>query len=132
VWCRSGCRESELLDAVSDLIAIDAKQLRRLRLVAASAFERLCQELSFYVLEVDALRRKLKLQGRHGSRQRREVMPLEPFALHQQHCTLDGVAQFANVPGPRAVLQHLRRGWRHAAYALAELAIGTISSGTSP
>src|SRR4030095_11504135 len=47
---------AKLFEAVADLVAIDAEQLRRPALVSSGAFERLRQQLPFDVLEVDALR----------------------------------------------------------------------------
>jgi len=46
--------QAELLDPVADLVAVDAEELGRLRLVAAGAVERLGQQLTLDVIEVDA------------------------------------------------------------------------------
>ena len=51
-------REPELLDAIAHLVAIDPEQLPGVRLIAASALERLNQQLPLDLLEVDALRRQ--------------------------------------------------------------------------
>ena len=54
--------QAELLDAVPHLVAVDAQQLRRLRLVAAGALERLHQELPLDLVEVHALGRQPELR----------------------------------------------------------------------
>ena len=57
----SGGLESELLDPVSDLIAIDMQQLRGLGLIATSTLECLCEKLPLDFLETDPVRWELKL-----------------------------------------------------------------------
>ena len=49
----------ELLDPVADLIAVQAEQRGRARLVPAAALERLDDERPLELLEVDAVRRQL-------------------------------------------------------------------------
>ena len=55
-------REAELLDAVADLIAIDAEQLRRMRLIAAGPFEGLDEELPLDLFELDAFGRQRRIR----------------------------------------------------------------------
>ena len=53
-----GFVQLELLDAIADLIAIQAEQRRRLGLVPAAALERLHDQRSLERLEIDALGRQ--------------------------------------------------------------------------
>src|SRR6267142_6783662 len=85
-------REAELLDAVPDLIAVDAEELPRLRLIAARPLERLHEQLTFDLVEADALGGQLELGRRDRARQRGELAGLQPFMLDEQHRALDGVA----------------------------------------
>ena len=48
----------ELLDAVANLVAVQAEQCRRARLVPAGALERLHDERPFELLEIDARMRE--------------------------------------------------------------------------
>src|SRR5687767_12609852 len=84
--------EAELVEPVTDLIAVDAEQLRRLCLIAAGALQGLRQQLPLDVLEIDAFGRQAELRRGDGAGQRREVIRLEPLLVDQQHCPLDGVA----------------------------------------
>ena len=52
---------AEFLDAVADLVAVQAEQRAGPRLVAAAAPERLDDQASLELLEVDARRRQLEL-----------------------------------------------------------------------
>ena len=60
--------QAKLLEAVADLIAVDAEQLGRPALVSSGAFERLRQQLAFDLFEVDALRWQSKLCRLNGPR----------------------------------------------------------------
>ena len=51
--------ELELLDAIADLIAVQAEQRRGPRLVPAAALERLHDQRALELLEIDAVRRQL-------------------------------------------------------------------------
>ena len=52
--------EAELLDAVPHLVAIDAEELSRLRLIPAGSLERLHEQLTLDLVEADALGRQLE------------------------------------------------------------------------
>src|SRR4249919_2903809 len=92
--------EAELLDAVPHLVAIDAEELPRLRLIPAGSLERLDKQLPFDLVEADALGRQFEFGGRDRSCQRREVTWLEPLVLDEQHRPLDRVAHLADVARP--------------------------------
>ena len=70
-----GFSQLELLDAVADLIAVEAEQRRRLGLVPAAALQRLHDQRSLERLEVDALGRQAhrRRQLAVARRQHREV-----------------------------------------------------------
>src|SRR5665213_1683126 len=55
--------ELELLDAVPDLVAIQAEERRRAGLVPAAPFERLHDERPLQLLDVDARRREFHAVG---------------------------------------------------------------------
>ena len=97
-----GLGEAELLDAVADLIAVQAEQRRRPRLVAAAALERLDDQAALELLEIDALGRQ---RDRRAPPCAWPPAPGSPVgsshvALGEQHGALDGVAQLADVARP--------------------------------
>src|SRR5262245_18243958 len=118
--------QAELLDAVSNLVAVDAEELRRLALVASGTLDGLGQPLTLDVLEVDALCRQTELRGFNASSERREIRRFEPVAIDQQHRPLDRVAQLADVAGPLVLLERRRGSFRESAHMLPEFAIETI------
>src|SRR5688500_14463459 len=63
VWSMVGFLKAELLDAVADLIAVDAEQLARVRLVAIGAGKSLQQQLLLDFFELNALRRQFEQRG---------------------------------------------------------------------
>src|SRR5215207_2588487 len=58
-----GFLEVKLLDPITDLVAVQAEQPRRAGLVPAGALERLDDQRSFELFEVDARRRQLDAVG---------------------------------------------------------------------
>src|SRR6185369_10078835 len=74
--------ELELLDAVADLVAVQAEHAGGLGLVPSAPFERLDHQRAFELLEIDARRRQVDLfgQARGGGRSHREVRKRQPVA----------------------------------------------------
>src|SRR4026209_2487529 len=64
LWCES---EVELLDSISNLIAVQSEQRRRARLVAPRPPQRLDDEVAFQLFEVDASGRQLEAVAGRGS-----------------------------------------------------------------
>ena len=116
--------ELELLDTVADLIAIDAQQGCRARLVPTAALERLHHKRPFELLEIDAMRGQLHpLADAKPRTGERKVRVGQLVALGKQHGALDGVAQLTDVTRPAVRLQPLHRIWRDAPHPLAELVV---------
>src|SRR5688572_13997440 len=69
-----GRRQPELLDPIAHLIAVDAEQASRVRLVPIGAIQRLQKEIPFDLLEIETLGRQLERGGGRAARQRREVL----------------------------------------------------------
>src|SRR5688572_14238938 len=123
-----GAFELELLDSIPNLIAIEPEHRGGPGLDPAAALERLDDQRTFELLEVDPLRRKLNPFGQFGRRAsgQREVPVRQLVALGEQHRPLDRVSQLADVARPGVGLQALHRLRRYAADALAELRVVAV------
>src|SRR5262245_6615601 len=116
--------ETEFLDAIPHLVAIDAQKLPCMCLVALRALERLDQQLPLDLFEIDATSRQLKLlRAACSPHQAREVARFEPVTIHEQHGALDRVAKLADIPRPSVALQLEHRLRPRSAYALPELTV---------
>jgi len=74
--------EVELLDSVADLVAVQAEQRRRARLVPAGPLERLDDQRAFELFEIDARRRQFDavVEARRAGAAEREVAGGEGLA----------------------------------------------------
>src|SRR5688500_12176331 len=116
--------EPELLDAVPNLIAVEAEQGGGLRLVPSRTFESLNDQTAFEGFELDALCGKLEICAGSDCRgQRREVLGLEPLRIRKQHRALDDIAQLAHVARPAVALECGVGRRTGALHALAELGV---------
>src|SRR5262245_46340573 len=90
-----GFFELELLDAITDLIAIETEERGGLRLIPAAALQRLDDQGAFELLEIDAVRRQA---DRHAEfvptlLDDRKMVQRQLVALGEQHGALDAVSQ---------------------------------------
>src|SRR5688572_21955277 len=118
--------ESELLDAVADLVSVDAEELSGLGLISIGPFESLHEELPLDLLEVQAFGWELDRRRADGSRERREIVGLEPLTFYEQHGPLDRIPQLSDVARPLILLEQLERLGRQPAEALPELPVVAI------
>src|SRR5688572_28945930 len=115
--------ETEFLDAVPDLVAVDAEKLCRLGLISVRALERLDEQLAFDLLEVETLRLQLERGGGDRAGQGGEIVGYEALAIVEQHRALAGVFQLADVARPMILIEQFRRLWCQAPNLLPELAV---------
>src|SRR5678816_4095530 len=104
-----GTFQVELLDAVADLIAIEAQQSGCARLVPLGPLERLDDQGAFELIEIDSVGRKFHTVAEpYGPWPADgEVVGLQHVTVRKQHRALDRVPEFADVPGPPVGLQAL-------------------------
>src|SRR6185503_6356682 len=80
------CRQAELLDAVPDLIPVQAKEGRCTRLVAGTPAQGLNHQVLLQLLEIEAGRRQLDVASLAACLgQTGEIAGLQPVAVRQQH-----------------------------------------------
>src|SRR5690349_168731 len=76
-------RQSELLDPVAHLIAIDTEQTSRVGLIPVGAIQRLQKEIAFDLFEIEPVGRQLEAGRTRPARQRRKVLGGQPFVLDE-------------------------------------------------
>ena len=104
--------QRELLDPVSDLIAIQAEQLRRRAFIATAPPKRLNNQIALECLQVDAPGRQLEPAASDATVDDRKVCRFQVIAVRQQHRALSCIPQLANIAGPVILLEQRARGRR--------------------
>ena len=116
--------KAELLDPIPDLVTIDPQQLAGVRLVPRRAFERLDDQLSLDIFQIDALRRQPEHPSRRRlSRERRKILRRQPLAIDEKHGALNRIAKLTDVARPPVLFQQRQSIGVQAAYLLPKLTI---------
>src|SRR5262245_35286523 len=120
--------ELEFLDAIADLIAIEAEQRRRFRLVPAAPFERLHDQRPLELFQLDPRCRQLHAFGDSGDARPawRELIRVQLVAFGEKHRAFHDIPQLADVAGPPVRLQPAHRLVADAANPLLELDVEQV------
>src|SRR5262245_3502475 len=110
LFAPGGFFETELLNPIANLIAIEAEQRGGPGVIPARTGQRLDDQLAFHLLEAEALIGQIVVPRCRSPRNRHwKVLRFEPVAVGEKHRSLDGVSQFPDVARPPVSTKQFQR-----------------------